>query len=260
MNFKGTSLESLNKFTNKTIAPEQKEDYKYCIKAYALRLNKNFEESISMYEKALKIDKNNTEALKGISLCYKNLGKFELAIKYHKKLKSLTPFDKTIHYELGVLEYDKKDYVKAIKNFINAIRLSPEYYDAIYALGQAHEALEEYEMAEMIYLKILENRPSYLMAYNRLANMYLKISDYQKAIRYFKEILAINPDFHRANLGIGIAFDKAQRNNEARRYYKKYIEAKPFSEDKEYVLDRLQKLRPHRTEKNHTRNYLTLVK
>ena len=115
-------------------------------------------------------------------------------------------------------------------------------------------------MAEMIYLKILENRPSYLMAYNRLANMYLKISDYQKAIRYFKEILAINPDFHRANLGIGIAFDKAQRNNEARRYYKKYIEAKPFSEDKEYVLDRLQKLRPHRIEKNHTRNYLTLVK
>ena len=260
MNLKETTLNDLNRFTNKVNPPTHSADYQYLVKAYALRLNRNYEESITCYEKALKIDKNNLEALKGISLCYKNLGKFDLAVKYHLQIKHLTPFDRAVHYELGVLEYDRKNYCKAIKNFINAIKLSPEYYDAIYALGQAHEALEEYEMAEMIYLKILENRPSYLLAYNKIANMYLKMEDYKKATRYFKELIAINPDFHRAYLGLAITFDRAGQPFDARRYYKKYLEIKPFSEEKEYVLDRIQKLRPKKPTTQSSRNHLALVK
>ncbi len=260
MILKEANLEDLNKICAKVENPNKGEDYQCCIKAYSLRLQEQYEGAISLYEKALKINKENQDALKGISLCYKFLGKFTDAIKYSTKIKHLTPFEKSIHYELGVLEYNRKNYVKSIKNFITAIKLSPEYYDAIYALGQSHEALEEYEMAEMIYLKIIENRPSYIIAYNRLANMYLKIEDYKKAIRYFREILAINPDFHRAYLGLGIAFDKNEQPVEAKRYYKKYIEMKPFSEDREYVEERLNKLRPVRTSSEPRSNHLSLVR
>ena len=260
MNLKETNLDDLNKLSNKIAPPNNKEDYQYCIKAYALRINQNYDESIRMYEKALKIDRNNIEALKGIALCYKNMAQFDKAINFYTKIKHLTPFDKTVHYELGVLEYDRRNYMKSIKNFITAIKLAPEYYDAIYALGQAHEAIEEYEMAEMIYLKIIENRPSYIIAYNRLANMYMKLDDYKKAIRYFREILAINPDFHRAYLGIAIAFDHLEHNVEARRYYKKYLDLKPFSDEKDYIVERLKKLRPQRGNILHNANHLQLVK
>ena len=111
-----------------------------------------------------------------------------------------------------------------------------------------------------IYLKILENRPSYLLAYNKIANMYLKMEDYKKATRYFKELIAINPDFHRAYLGLAITFDRAGQPFDARRYYKKYLEIKPFSEEKEYVLDRIQKLRPKKPTTQSSRNHLALVK
>ncbi len=260
MILKEANLGDLNNICAKVENPNRAEDYQCCIKAYGLRLHKAYDEAISLYEKALKINSENQEALKGLSICYKFLGKFTEAIKYSTKIKHLTPFEKDIHYELGVLEYNRKNYVKSIKNFITAIKLSPEFYDAIYALGQSHEALEEYEMAEMIYLKIIENRPSYIIAYNRLANMYLKIEDYKKAIKYFREILAINPEFHRAYLGLAIAFDKSEHVVEARRYYKKYIELKPFSDDREYVEERLNKLRPAKTCSEPRSNHLSLVR
>jgi len=260
MNLKGTTLENLNKISCKVENPNKSEDYQFCVKAYALSLNENYEESINCYEKALKIDRNNIEALKGISHCYKKTEKYNLAIKYYKLIKFLKPFDRTVHYELGTLEYENKQYVKAIKHFINAIKLSPEYYDAIYALGQSHEAIEEFEMAEMIYLKIISNRPSYLMAYNRLANLYIKLEDYKKATRYFREILAINPEFHKAYLGIAIACDNSGNTIEAKRYYKKYLEKKPFSADRSFILQRLEKMR--NTKKAVTTNvpYLKVIK
>ena len=110
---------------------------------------------VELEEYILSIDKDNLEALKGIALCYQKKEQYPEAIKYYNSIKLLRPFDRTVHYELGILEYENKSYTKALKHFINAVKISPEYYDAIYALGQAHEAIEENEMAEMIYLKII---------------------------------------------------------------------------------------------------------
>ncbi len=260
MNLRETTLEDLNKISGKIASPNNREDYQYCIKAYALRLNQNYNESISLYQKALEINKNNLEALKGISLCYKKTGNSNLAIKYYTQIKFAQPFDKTVHYELGVLEYERENYMASIKHFINAIKISPDYYDAIYALGQSHEAIDELEMAEMIYLKIIENRPSYLMAYNRLANLYIKLNEYAKAIKYFREIISINPEFHRAYIGIAIAFDKNEQKYEARKYYKKYLEMKPFSAEKDFILGRLNVMRLAKNVQNKNRSHLTLVK
>lgn len=260
MNLKETDLEDLNKITNKIVHPNNKEDYQYCIKAYAFRLNKDYEKSIKMYEKALQIDKSNIDALKGIAFCYKNIMQFDKAIKYYTQIKYITPFDRAVYYELGVLEYNRKNYLRSIKNFITAIKLYPEYYDAIYALGQAHEAIEEFEMAEMIYLKIIENRPSYIIAYNRLANMYLKLAEYKRAIKYFREILAVNPEFHRSYLGIAIAFDNLGHYLEAKRYYKKYLDLKPFSEEKDYIIERLKKIYPQKNKKLTNFPHLVIVK
>ena len=260
MILKETTLEDLNRISGKIKHPNVTEDYQYCVKAYSLKIREDYTSSVDLYKKALKINKENIEALKGISECYQSMGNYPLAIKYYNNIKLLKPFDKTVHYELGCLEYDNKNYVQSIKHFINAIKLAPEYYDAIYALGQAHEAIQEYEMAEMIYLKIINNRPSYLLAYNRLANMYLKINDNEKAIKYFKQILGVNPDFHRAYLGLGIAYENENQPVKAKKYYKKYLEIKPFSAEREFIMEKLNKLRTDKTDKLKDCNYLALVK
>ena len=149
MILKETTLEDLNRISGKIKRPNVTEDYRYCVKAYSLKIREDYTSSVDLYKKALKINKENIEALKGISECYQSMGNYPLAIKYYNNIKLLKPFDKTVHYDLGCLEYDNKNYVKSIRHFINAIKLAPEYYDAIYALGQAHEAIEEYEMAEI---------------------------------------------------------------------------------------------------------------
>ena len=44
MNLKETNLDNLNKLSNKIAPPNNKEDYQYCIKAYALRINQNYDQ------------------------------------------------------------------------------------------------------------------------------------------------------------------------------------------------------------------------
>ena len=46
----------------------------------------------------------------------------------------------------------------------------------------------------------------------------------------------------------GNSFDKKNQFIEARRFYKKYLELKPASEEKDFVLSRLEKFQPKKKE------------
>lgn len=250
--------EKLDKLSNKVVLKGRTREYKLCVKAYALRLQKEYEMSAFTYLEVLETEKDNIEAIKGLAFCYSKMENYDEAIKYYDCLRKLTPFDKKVYYELGVCEFNRQNFCKSIKYLIKAIKLHPEYYDAIYALAQAHEELEEFEMAEMIYLKIIHERPSYIMAYNRLSELYLKIGEFEKGIKILKEILFINPDFHRAYLAIAIAYDKLEDSKHAIKYYKKYLELKPFSKERKFIQERFEFLRPKKVQNQVS--YLNLVK
>ncbi|MDD3593310.1 MAG: tetratricopeptide repeat protein [Candidatus Gastranaerophilales bacterium] len=239
-----SSKEKLDKLNNKINKPKTNEAYECCVRAYALRINERFIESVNEYKRALQVEPENIDALNGLIFCCQKAQEQEEALKYCNRLRRLTPFDKKVYYQMGCLEYELENYVSSIKCFIKAIKLSPQYYEAVYALGQSHEAIEEFEMASMIYSKIIEERPSYIKAYNNLGNLYVKMKEYKKAIEAYKKLISINPEFYKAYLGMAIAYDKAGVNFEARKYYKKYLKLKPFSGQREFVQTRLRDLRP----------------
>ena len=88
MNLKETTIADLNKYSCKINNPNESEDYQFCIKAYALRMKEHYDESIKLYQEALKIDKDNLEALKGIALCYQKKEQYHEAIKYYNSINA----------------------------------------------------------------------------------------------------------------------------------------------------------------------------
>ena len=203
--------------------------------------NSNINEKISIHERALELDDKDLQALKALGFCYKDLGKFDLAVKYFSLAKKLVPFDRTLYYELGLSELARKNYIKAIKYFMNAIKLSPDYIEAIKAMALAHVEIEEFDMAEMIYLKILEKKPHDTDDYRCLGNLYIKTCDFKKALNCFRDMLAIDENNAEAYFGLARTLDIAQKHVEARRYYRKYLKLQPFSEYRKFVLEKLEK-------------------
>lgn len=251
----------LDKFLNKVTVPHiqrHEKSYEHCVKADALRIKDYFYESIDEYLNALSFDENNPEAYKGMALSYKKLGDFEKAIGSLHKARKLTPFDKSIYFELGECFVSVEKACCAVKHYVKAIKLDRGFIEAQFKLGVAHELLEEDDVAIMIYNKIIETTPSYIAAYNHLASLYMRLDRHYEAIKVFKDILGINPEFARAYLGLGVAYDKQERFGEALRFYSKYLEMKPKSGNAEHIIDRINCIRYERQNSGENR-HLKLV-
>jgi len=148
MSKKGKSFVNI---LNDKIDTHEEIAYKHLIKADALRMKNYFWESIDEYLVVLKftseaeIEQNqikNEEGLnssfiamsldanKGLGYAYKQIGYTQSAISSFNKAKKLSPFDKTLYYEIGCCYCMDKKYDKAIKELKKAMKICPEYIEA----------------------------------------------------------------------------------------------------------------------------------
>ena len=246
----------VNILNNKVETPEEIA-YRHLVKADALRMKNYFWESIDEYLLALKYDKNNLDAHKGLGFSYKQTGYTQSAATSFNNAKKLSPFDKTLYYEAGCCYCMDKKHDKAIREFKKAIKIHPEYQEAKLNLALAYELNNQLDLAINNYLKIIEINPENDSARNALGSLYIKLEMYNKAIKTFRQLLKINKDYSRAYLGIAISFDKMNCNSDSMRYYKKYIKLKPNCGNIPFIMDRIKELRSDTIPRK--KSYLQLV-
>lgn len=111
------------------------------------RLNRN-KEAVEAYKKSLKLDPKGKMPLMNIGVAYEKLGQYDNAIKYYNKYKKLYKNDPEAPYGLGRMYFEKKQYMPAVDNMMQAYRLyikidSPYKQDAEANLGVMYRALKE---------------------------------------------------------------------------------------------------------------------
>ena len=213
-----------------------------CEKADKLRFENFYKEAVSTYLNAILIDRNSAEGYFGLGLCYKNLKNYEKAVKYLEIASNLKENYET-YYELGVCYQAQGISCGAIKSFIRAIQLKPDSTDAILQLGISHELCEENELALMIYQKLIENSPEFLKAYDQKSSLLMKMGNYKEASSVLNKLLKQNSKHHSAYAGIGVCFEKLGKYAQARRYYRKFLSVNPFSSQKDFIINRLNKIK-----------------
>ena len=127
----------------------------------------------------------------------------------------------------------RKEYLdNSIKYLDKALRIYPEYIDALLLLGNAYhmkddcckESIDQYE-------KIFHLAPQYELAFENLGKILESCTDPLNKIKGYRIILNYRPDDYLANYLIGITYGKQlQKLDSAIVYLKRALEIKPDSE------------------------------
>ena len=94
-----------------------------------------------------------------------------------------------ITYDLGVNELRGGRVTEALKNFIESVRLHPEFAEAQHGLGLAHHLLGNHEKALAHFEKALELKPDYSEVMNNMARVYISQSRFRLAIPLLRKAL-----------------------------------------------------------------------
>ena len=123
---RGDYLKAL-KISKILISKNNEEAFLFNVKGMAeIKLN-YFEDSITSFKNAIKIDQNYIEAYNNLATTYINLGQFETAISYLKKAIIIKPNYANAYNNLASAQNDLGKYEDALESFNNLLKIEPNY-------------------------------------------------------------------------------------------------------------------------------------
>jgi len=155
--------------------------------------NREFEESISCFKKALKISSRNANLLYNIGTSYYHLKKFDQAVKYYLKAISTDPGEASFQTALGNAWLESGDQDKAVSSYKKALEIYPDEPVAHKSLGYIYFSKEEYDKAKTYYENAVRINPQDHNSFNNLAYCCWKQQQLKDALRYFKIACDLEP-------------------------------------------------------------------
>jgi len=113
---------------------------------------KKLDEAKQQIEKSLSLKRDYSPAHFLMAAIYMREGKTKEAIGKLKLAEASSPFDYGLAFQLGLIYYNQKDFLKARQEFERAVKINPNYSNARYFLGLIYDrqgkkkaALKEFE-------------------------------------------------------------------------------------------------------------------
>jgi tetratricopeptide (TPR) repeat protein len=120
----------------------------------------NYTESVTYYNKALSLMPYSEEARFGMILPKLALGKTDEVISVYKEILKNSPNQTQANYRLGLIYYEKKEYISAYSHFNKIIQLYPFDYDSLLMLAWTQLKLGRNREATVLFQKVLMYSPN----------------------------------------------------------------------------------------------------
>ena len=104
------------------------------------------------------------------------------------------PTSYRVYNNLGDVYSNEQNWQAAIVSFETAIKISPNYADAIHNLGYTYILMGDYENAKKYLLESYQKNNNLYQALEKLGQIELKQGNTEKAKEYFDQALKINPN------------------------------------------------------------------
>jgi len=108
---------------------------------------------------ALQVKSNYLDAIFLLSQIEASQGNLKDAITAAQVAAQINPQDATIFFQLGILQYENKDYDSASKSLASAVALQPGYANAQYFLGLSYARLGRNEEAIAQFAALAQTNP-----------------------------------------------------------------------------------------------------
>jgi tetratricopeptide (TPR) repeat protein/cytoskeletal protein CcmA (bactofilin family) len=183
----------------------------------------DFENAISHYRKALKIDKNLYEAHEPLGKILEKTGDFDGAIAEYSLALKNDKKNPALHLTLGRLLLNSNDSSKANFHFKRGLSLIPRDFkahikvaDMLMGKDMIDKSLAFYEIASSI-------DPKNPKVYTRMGEAYLEKQDFGAALKFFKKLVILQPENAENQYQFGKLLLQAKDFNNARQALEKAL-------------------------------------
>jgi tetratricopeptide (TPR) repeat protein len=132
-------------------------------------------------------------------------GDFVEAITNYNQVLKLRPDDADIYYKRGLTHQQLLDYSRAIADYTQAINIHPHDARAYHKRGLCHYQLGNYEAAIADYSQAININPHVAVNYKNRADARSHLGDNQGAIEDYTQAIQINPNYALADTNDGIS-------------------------------------------------------
>jgi TolB-like protein/Tfp pilus assembly protein PilF/predicted Ser/Thr protein kinase len=190
--------------------PENMEAYEYYLKGNAALTSryliyedeKDFQEAVNMFEKAIEIDPNYAEAYLGLSSTYENhfsnTGKREsrkMSLKSVEKAYELDPNSAAAVGFMGYLEFwGKRKPIEGFQKFKRGLEIDKNNGMLNFLIGSTYHGRGLYNLAIPYLAKYNELDPYYFWPYHKLGSCYGELGNFEKSIGLYVKAREVFPN------------------------------------------------------------------
>ena len=96
------------------------------------------------------------------------------------------------YYELGNLFVEQANYKDALHSFDMAVKLKPDFTDALVNIGNCYYMLKDYNAAIKAFEAVLAVEPNSQIAFKNLSTLYGMLGNNEMQLFYNKKIEGVN--------------------------------------------------------------------
>jgi len=169
---------------------------------------------------------------------------FEAALSLWRKAIEWSPRDPDLHYNMGLVYFESKEYTKGLDKCIETVRLCPIYSRAYFVLGSLYSKMRQFAQSERFLKEGLILQPANVMALVNLGAVYSIQKNYSEAIRAFEKSIAVSPKEVRSYLGLGKVYMAQGDMDNAGRCFKAVLKLDPEGKFAEIARKSLRMVTP----------------
>jgi tetratricopeptide (TPR) repeat protein len=189
----------------------------------ALARQGNFEAAGKQLEYALQINPRNAMAAYDLGNVRARQGRFDEAMNQFERALKTDPGLAKAHYNMGSLLTQQGKLDEAIAHFRQVMLLAPEDARPPYHLGQIFSRQGKLDEAIRYYRLALRIDPANVKARYYLAVALTEQGDFHGAGKEFQESLRIEPNLAEAHAGLARALTAEGKKDEAVRHYQEAV-------------------------------------
>jgi type IV pilus assembly protein PilF len=157
-------------------------------------------QAVGHFQKALALDPKYVEVRNNLGIAYLRVGKIQEAIR-ELNLAVASPVYTTpqfAYYNLGQAYLALQDYEQARANYLESLKLSPQYSLSYYGLGLTWKGTKSWEQAAEAFKKAVEYAPRFAPAHLELGEVLIRLNEPSLARLAFQEVIQLAPDSEQA--------------------------------------------------------------
>ena len=117
--------------------------------------NKKYPESVNIYSKAIELKPNSIEAKLGLANAHSAQYNWDAVVNVYNDILKIDPNQVTVNYRLGLIYYNRENFIQAKKYFDVYLNLYPFEFDALSISAWNNLKLGKKDVAKDLFNKAL---------------------------------------------------------------------------------------------------------